>query len=94
MELFHFHFKIIGMHSLILWKSKGIVNFFVNILEKRYKQSKRLLAFGQIIAAGDDQQIPVSCARVYVCVRDIRCHRKHTHTNTICVTDYAHLHPP
>lgn len=34
------------------------------------------------------------CTCVHVCVHDIRCRRKHTHTNTICVTDYAHLHPP
>ena len=69
MELFHLHFKVVGMHLLILWKSKGIAILCVNVLEKRHKQSKRLLAFGQIIAAGDDQRIPASCTHVYLCVR-------------------------
>lgn len=67
MELFHLHFKIVGMHLLILWKSKGIAIFCVNVLEKRYKQSKRLLAFGQIMAAGGDQRTPVPCTDVYLC---------------------------
>lgn len=45
----------------------GIAIFCVNVLEKRYKQSKRLLAFGQIMAAGGDQRTPVPCTDVYLC---------------------------
>lgn len=63
MELLSLHFKILGMRSLILGKSKGIVSFCKRIRER--VQTKQTTSGIWATVAGDDQRIPRSCAYAY-----------------------------